>query len=213
MTLTWSHQAFLQIEPQLNYQWFIPGIVHWITRCTQTPAPISPAAPALIYHHGHDRQHICVWKDWVRKEGSEGGTTVRVRRVEGAERGKSRRKYGSKEDSDRTIGKAFLRVIFCLKGPILPFARPLSILPASSLITRCRLTPSATGQLIVLGLYYSPYTAGVIWKSIKELKEWTENVDLQRFMLPYKSTASLPMKGQVCDDQLLDVGLIWNILF
>lgn len=65
--------------------------------------------------------------------------------------GRVGRKYGSGEDSDRTIGEAFLRVIFCLKGPILASARPLAVPPASSLITRCQLTLLATGQFIVLG--------------------------------------------------------------
>lgn len=60
-------------------------------------------------------------------------------------------KCGSGEDSNRTISEAFLRVIFCLKGLILPSARPLAVPPASSLITRCQLTLLATGQFIVLG--------------------------------------------------------------
>lgn len=46
----------------------------------------------------------------------------------------------------------------------------------------------------------------MIWKSIKELKERIENVDLQRFTLPYKTAAPEPMKGQVRDGQPLDVG-------
>lgn len=42
----------------------------------------------------------------------------------GAEGGKGRRKYGSQEDS--RLARLFKGDVF-LKGPILPFARPLSL--------------------------------------------------------------------------------------
>ena len=35
----------------------------------QTQDPISTATPALIYHRGRDRQHICARTDRVKKEG------------------------------------------------------------------------------------------------------------------------------------------------
>lgn len=55
--------------------------------------------------------------------------------------------------------------------------------------------PLGSWTVHCLGLfYYSPYTAGVIWKTIKELKDWIENVALQRFALPHKTAALYPKK-------------------
>lgn len=106
----------------------------------QTRAPISTATPALIYHRGRDRQHICARTDRVRKEGSEGGTTLWV----GG--GKSRRKYGSGEDWDRTFGEAFQGSYFVWRASSYPSC-DLSLYPsASSSITGCQLTPLATGR-------------------------------------------------------------------
>lgn len=49
-----------------------------------------------------------------------------------------------------------------------------------------------------LGLsYYTPYTAGVIWKSIKKLKEGIENVGLQTKTLPYETVALQLEKGPI----------------
>lgn len=98
------------------------------------------------------------------------------------------------------------------KGHIL-FEGPHPTLRSTSLYPSCLLphntlsaNPLGNWTVHCLGLsYYSPYTAGVIWKSIKELKEWIENVDLQRFMLPYKTRALQPKKGQDGDKRLLDV--------
>lgn len=79
----------------------------------QTPAPISTATPTLIYHRSRDRQHICAR---VRQEG---------RRDNGVSgRGKSRRKYGSREDWDRTFGEAFQGSYFVWRASSYPSRDP-----------------------------------------------------------------------------------------
>lgn len=148
-----------------SHSWTISGsfvgIVHWITLCTQTPAPISPAAPVLIYHHGHDRQHICAWMDWVRKGGSEGGTTVGVG-------------VGQREGKNmvaRRIGIAQSAWLF--KGHILfegphPTLRSTSVCPSHLLP---QLSPSATGQFIVLGYLIAAHIQQVWYgKALKSLR-------------------------------------------
>lgn len=100
-----------------------------------------------------------------------------------------------------------------MKGPILPFTRPLAIPPTSTFVTRCQLTPLSNWTAHCPGLSYitAPYTASVKWKRIKELKEWIEKVDLQKFILPHKTVASRAVKGHVHDDQLVDDGPAWHL--
>lgn len=136
-----------------------------------------------------DNTSVCEWIEWGMGEVKEG---QHREREGGAERGNM---------VARRIRIAQLARIF--KGHILfegphPTLRSTSLYP-SHLFPHNTLSANPLGNWTVhcLGLsYYCPYTAGVIWKSIKELKEWIENVDLQRFMLPYKTGALQPKKRE-----------------
>lgn len=177
-------------------------------RHSDTSSYFTSSTRANLSSWSWQTTHLCV--NGLSEEREEGQKWERG----GAERGESRRKCGSEEDTSHHI-RGFLRVISCLKGPILPFTRPLAIPPTSTFVTRCQLTHLSNWTAHCLGLSYitAPYTASVKWKRIKELKEWIENVDLEKFILPHKTVASRAVKGHVHDDQLVDDDPAWHVLF
>lgn len=170
-------------------------------RHSDTSSYFTSSTRANLSSWSWQTTHLCV--NGLSEEREEGQKWERG----GAERGKSRRKCGSEEDTSHHR---------LLKGHILFEGSHTTLHSTSrypSHLHLCQLTPLSNWTAHCPGLSYitAPYTASVKWKRIKELKEWIEKVDLQKFILPHKTVASRAVKGHVHDDQLVDDGPAWHL--
>lgn len=73
-----SSKVFLQIEPQLNYQWLIPGIVHWSGLVhSDTSSYYTSSSRANLSSRPWQTTHLCVCER-IEERTEEGTAGQRV---------------------------------------------------------------------------------------------------------------------------------------
>lgn len=135
-------------EPSTAHPWHCP-LDHPLP--SETSSGFTSSTRANLSSWSWQTTHLCVnglseERDECSRNDSESSGGKKGRKKKGG-----KRKRGSREDSSPTI-KDFKGSYFVWRAPSYPsLDLLLSPPPTSTLITQCQLTPSATGQLIVLG--------------------------------------------------------------